>query len=183
MHTARVKREGNLYDRRSYRREVRYSQAVILSQYFDLEHLEHVRPRSFGRARMVAKARGVIVWDLEWPPVLGLVRLQSRIRQEFTPPWGIRAVITRGLLRGTETVVQLDKTEVGTLVIERHRIPMPGWWWLRAWVQRALVRRLAWIWEEDLAVKVCRGGWPGVPCVEGERLTSGVAFERRSDPM
>ncbi|MCC6964913.1 MAG: hypothetical protein IT391_01345 [Nitrospira sp.] len=158
-----------------YRREVPYSQAVVLSQYFDLEHLEHVHPRSFGRARMVAKERGVIVWDLEWPPVLGLFRVQSRIRQEFTPPWGIRAVITRGLLSGTETVVQLDKTETGTLVIELHRIALPGWRWLRGFVQRTLVRRLDWIWEEDLAVKVCRGGWPGVPLVEheGEREASG----------
>jgi hypothetical protein len=146
-----------------YRREVPYSQAVILSQYFDLEHLEHVHPRTFGRARMVSKSRNAIVWELEWPPVLGVFRFRSRFCQEYLAPWGIRSVITRGLLRGTETVVYLDKTEGGTLVSEQHRVALPDWGLLRGWVQRAWQRRLDRIWEEDLAVKVCRGGWPGVP--------------------
>ena len=32
-----------------YRCEVPYSRAVVLSQYFDLEHFEFVHPNSFGR--------------------------------------------------------------------------------------------------------------------------------------
>lgn len=52
-----------------YRREVPYSQAVVLSQYFDLEHLEHVHPRSFGRAHMVSTHSNTVVWELEWPPI------------------------------------------------------------------------------------------------------------------
>jgi hypothetical protein len=150
-----------------YRREVPYSRAVVLSQYFDLEHLEHVHPRTFGRARMVSECRGAIVWDLEWPPILGLFRPRSRFLQEYDPPWGIRAIITAGLLRGTETVVDLGEAEAGTLVTEHHRVALPAWRWLRGWVQRAWTSRLDRIWEEDLAVKVCRGGWPGVPRSDG----------------
>jgi hypothetical protein len=158
-----------------YRREVPYPPAVILSQYFDLEHLEHVHPRSFGRARMVSASRNAIVWILEWPPILGLIRPRSRFAQEYVPPWGIRSVITAGLLRGTETLVQFDKTETGTLVTEHHRVAMPQWPWLRGWVQRSWVRRLDRIWEEDLAVKVCRGGWPGVPRAAGPGRHEAIA--------
>jgi hypothetical protein len=147
-----------------YRREVSCSQSVVLSQYFDLEHLEHVHPRTFGRASMVSTFRNAIVWDLEWPPMLGVFRFRSRFCQEYLAPWGIRSVITRGLLRGTETIVQFDKTEGGTLVTEQHRVALPNWGWLRGWVQQMWQQRLDRIWEEDLAVKVCRGGWPGVPC-------------------
>jgi hypothetical protein len=146
-----------------YQREVPYPQTVILSQYFDLEHLEHVHSRSFGRARMVATGHRTIEWDLEWPPVLAMIRPRSRFIQEYLPPWGIRATITRGLLRGTETTIDLAPTVSGTLVSERHRIALPDWPYLHRWVRTALIRRLDRIWEEDLAVKVCRGGWPGVP--------------------
>jgi len=52
-----------------YRREVTYSQNVVLSQYFDLEHLAYVHPDSFGRARMVSTRRDTVVWELAWPPL------------------------------------------------------------------------------------------------------------------
>lgn len=157
-----------------YSREVPYPQATVLSQYFDLEHVEYVHPRSFGRARMVSMSHNTIVWELEWPPVLGLMRLHSTFSQEYRPPWGIHATITRGLLRGTEIMVQLNKTEVGTRVVEHYRIPLPAW--LRGWIQRALVRSLDRVWEEDLAVKLPRGGWPGVPGVDHRNLPEHVAL-------
>lgn len=46
-----------------YSREVPYPQATVLSQYFDLEHVEYVHPRSFGRARMVSRSHNTIVWE------------------------------------------------------------------------------------------------------------------------
>lgn len=147
----------------TYRREVPYPQPVVLSQYFDFEHLEHVHPRTFGRARMISQQGRVILWQLEWPPIFGVLRLRSTFTQEHLPPWGIRSVIVRGFLRGTESVVELGESAAGTLVVEHHRVRLPGWRWLRGPAQRAWLRRLDRIWEEDLAVRVCRGGWPGVP--------------------
>ena len=151
-----------------YSREVPYPQATVLSQYFDLEHVEYVHPRSFGRARMVSMSLNTIVWELEWPPVLSLIRPHSTFAQEYRPPWGIHATITRGLLRGTEIMVEINKTDAGTRVVEHYRIPLPAW--LRGWIQRALVRSLDRVWEEDLAVKLPRGGWPGVPGVDNRSL-------------
>lgn len=146
-----------------YRREVPYPETVILSQYFDLEHIEHVHPTSFGRARVLSQHGRLVVWELEWPPAGGVLRLRSTFEQEYLPPWGIRAEIVAGALRGTSTMVQLVGSTVGTVVIEKHRVALPNWPGLRSLVVRAWVRRLERIWDEDLAVRVCRGGWPGVP--------------------
>jgi hypothetical protein len=147
----------------TYRREVPYPRDVVLSQYFDFEHLEHVHPRSFGRARLISQQGRCVSWELEWPRLLGVVRLRSTFTQEHLPPFGIRSWIVRGFLKGTESLVELGESAVGTLVVERHRVALPSWRWLSAWVERAWLRRLDRIWEEDLAVSVCRGGWPGVP--------------------
>jgi len=46
-----------------YRREVPYPQVTVLSQYFDLEHVEYVHPRSFVRARMLSMSHNTIVWN------------------------------------------------------------------------------------------------------------------------
>jgi hypothetical protein len=146
-----------------YQREVPYPRPVILSQYFDLEHLEHVHPNSFGRARLLSQHQRVVIWELEWPPLGGVLRLRSTFVQEHLPPWGIRAEIVSGSLRGTSSDVELLESDSGTTVIERHRVALPDWPGLRGFVRKAWVRRLERIWEEDLAVQVCRGGWPGVP--------------------
>jgi hypothetical protein len=109
----------------TYRREVPFPRTRVLSQYFDLEHLEHVHPRSFGRARMVSQRGERIVWELEWPRVLGILGFRSLFRQQYVPAWGIRAVITGGLLRGSETEVRLEETERGHLGrgVAPHRGP------------------------------------------------------------
>jgi hypothetical protein len=146
-----------------YAREVPYPRPIVLSQYFDLEHLEHVHPRSFGRARVVGLRGRVVVWDLEWPAVLGGLRLRSRFEQEYLPPWSVHARVVGGTLRGAKTLVQLLDGGAGTRVVEVHRLPLPDLPGLRRLVERAWTRRLDRIWDEDLAVRMCRGGWPGVP--------------------
>ena len=146
-----------------YRREVAYPAARVLSQYFDFEHLEHVHPKSFGRARMLSQHRNTILWELEWPPILGVSSFRSAFCQEYVPPLEIRSVIVKGLLQGTESTVRLTDNGQGTLIEEWHRIALPGWAWLRRLIGKSWVRRLDRIWEEDLSVGVCHGGWPGVP--------------------
>lgn len=147
----------------TYRREVPYPQAVVLSQYFDLEHIEHVHPKSFGRARVLSQRDRLVTWELEWPPVGGVLAFRSTFQQEYLPPWGIRSEVVAGALKGTSTTVELVGSTAGTLVVETHRVALPNWPLLRGWVERAWVARLERIWDEDLAVRVCRGGWPGVP--------------------
>ena len=147
-----------------YQREVAYPLVGrTLSQYFDLEHLEHVHPRSFGKARLVSQHHDTVVWDLEWPPIFGVLRFRNRVIQRFLPPDRIHAAITGGFLRGTNVDIYFGQTAKGTLVEEHYWVPFPNWPWLRRLVKNAWVRWLDRIWEEDLKVGVCHGGWPGVP--------------------
>ena len=148
-----------------YQRTVPYPLARAVSQYFDLEHLEHVHPRSFGRARLVSQAHDAVIWDLEWPRLFGAIRPRNRIRQQFLPPDRIQAVLGSGPLRGMRVDIRFNQADDGTLVAERYNLPFPDWPWLRPVVQGLLVGWLDRIWEEDLKTGYCHGGWPGVPGV------------------
>lgn len=147
----------------TYKRQVSYPIGRVLSQYFDLEHVEHVHPQSFGRASLVSEHHDAVVWDLEWPPVLGMFRFRNRIFQQFVAPNRIHAKLMSGLFRGTTVDVQIHQVSDGSEIEERYHIPLQDWPWLTRVMQRAWTRRLDRIWEEDLAVGVCHGGWPGVP--------------------
>lgn len=147
----------------SYEREGPYPLTRTLSQYFDLEHLEHVHPRSFGKASLLSQHGDMVVWDLESPPILGIVRVHHRVVQRFLPPDCIHATLVRGLLRGTEVEIRFRQTPDGTLIKERYHVPLPSWLWLHRIVERRWCHNLDRIWEEDLRVGVCHGGWPGVP--------------------
>ena len=76
-----------------YQRQLPYPPVRLLAQYFDLEHLEHVHPRSFGKARLVSQHQNVVIWDLEQPPLLGIRshfrhsphRLPTRQRHRHPP--------------------------------------------------------------------------------------------------
>lgn len=74
-------------------------------------------------------------------------------------------------------MVEINKTDAGTRVVEHYRIPLPAW--LSGWIQRALVRSLDRVWEEDLAVKLPRGGGPGVPGVDHRNLPEQRRVMRR----
>ena len=101
-----------------YQREVEYPLGRTLSQYFDLEHLEHVHPRSVGRARLISQHQDTVIWDLEWPPLLGFLRLRNRVTQRFLPPNRIHALVSTGFFRGTNIDIELSQTPRGTLIIE-----------------------------------------------------------------
>ena len=122
--TVRESGEGYMIEVR-YQRNVPYPTARVLSQYFDLEHLEHVHPKTFGRARLLSQHGNSVVWELEWPSILGVAWFRSWFRQEHIPPFGIRSVIIKGLFRGTESEVRLTSSAQSTLVEELHRIALP----------------------------------------------------------
>ena len=145
-----------------YQKTVPYPLWRVLSQFFDLEHIEHVHPRTFGRARLVSQHRGGVTWELESPRFLG-VRPRSLIVQEYLPPNLIEARVIRGFLVGTEYSGVLHESDGQTTVEETYRLPLPDWGWLRFLVRARLIRTLDRIWEEDLRVGVCHGGWPGLP--------------------
>lgn len=150
-----------------YQCEVPYPLGRVLSQYFDLEHLDHVHPNSFGRARLISQHHDTVVWELEWPPLLGLFRFCNRVVQRFVPPNHIQASLTQGFLRGATVDIQFHETSQGTCIEERYHLPLPCWSWLKKVLQRMWPRWLDRIWEEDLRVGVCHGGWPGIPRVGG----------------
>ncbi len=145
-----------------YRRTIPYPILRVLSQYFDLEHIAHVHPRSFGEARLVTCAENSIVWELVSPRYFGL-RFRNLIVQEYIAPHQIRARVIKGIFRGTEVSTRLEQSEKGTLVDETYLIPLAAWPWLGALVRALLLKRLDRIWEEDLKVGLCHGGWPSVP--------------------
>lgn len=146
-----------------YRRRLPFPPARLVGQYFDLEHIAHVHPRSLGEARLVSTAGSRVVWDLLSPRFLGF-RLRHRVLQELVAPDRIEAEVLGGLLRGARVSTDLVADGDGTLVVERYRVPLvPGWRWLARWFEPWFHRWLDAVWEEDLRVHMCHGGWPGVP--------------------
>ena len=83
----------------TYRKRIPYPFARVLSQYFDLEHIETVHPTTLGSYRAIEVAGNRIVFEQRWPSWLGL-RLRSVVEQVWLPPNRIRIRFRRGFLRG-----------------------------------------------------------------------------------
>ena len=164
----------------TYRKRIPHPFSRVLSQYFDLEHIETVHPTTLGSYRAIEVAGNRIVFEQRWPSWLGL-RLRSVVEQVWLPPNRIRIRFRRGFLRGIGVDTQLTDEGRETAIEEVYRVPLvPGWRWLRPWMARGVERGAGRIWEEDLAVELCHGGWPGVPGRESP--ASGSAPSRPSTP-
>jgi len=72
---------------------------VVLSQYFDFEHVQFVHPETLGEYHLVETRGNVIVYEQLWPRRF-LIRRRSLVRQEFLPPNQVRFEFLRGLYRG-----------------------------------------------------------------------------------
>ena len=159
----------------TYRKRIPYPFSRVLSQYFDLEHIETVHPTTLGSYRAIEVAGNRIVFEQRWPSWLGL-RLRSVVEQAWLPPNRIRIRFRRGFLRGVGVDTQLTDRGEETVIEEVYRVPLvPGWAWLRPWMGRVVARGAGRIWEEDLAVELCHGGWPGVPGQESSHPASPFA--------
>jgi hypothetical protein len=154
-----------------YRKAVPYPRWRVLAQFFDLEHIEHVHPRSFGRARLISLHQGGVTWELESPRYLG-VRARSTIVQDYLPPDRIEARVIKGFLKGTQYAGIFREDGGETTVEETYRFPFPDWGWLVSLLKALLVRTLDRVWAEDLRVGVCHGGWPGLPTSSPHPSTS-----------
>ncbi|MBI3407099.1 MAG: hypothetical protein HY040_01920 [Planctomycetes bacterium] len=135
---------------------------VILSQYYDYEHVAHVHPTTLGEFHLVSVHGNVAVYEQHWPR-RWFLRARSLVRQEFTPPNEIWFHFIRGRHKGVKVHTRLHADSQGTRVEERYLLPYPNWNWLRRIVKKWVDHNVERIWEEDLSVGICRGGWPGVP--------------------
>jgi hypothetical protein len=159
-----------------YTKYVPYSPANVLSAYFDLEHIAHVHPTTFGKARVLRTEENAVLWELESPRYLGIA-LRIVIHQEYLPPDRVRARVTTGILRGTEVLTLLHPRGTGTFIEETYAVPLPDWPVLGRLARTWLRRKADEIWDEDLAVGLPRGGWPGLPAAsppKGADMGSGL---------
>ena len=146
----------------TYEKVIPYPVDVVLSQYYDYEHIRHVHPQTLGEYHLVEVRGPLAVYEQVWPRRL-LVRARSLVRQEFIPPNKILFNFLRGRYRGIKVQTVLEQHPEGTLVVETYFLRLPGWRWLGRLLRRLIMRKVDAVWDEDLKVKVCRGGWPGVP--------------------
>ncbi len=147
-----------------YVKTIPYPFAVVLDQYFDFEHIAHVHPTTLGEYILVENAGRRIVYDQHWPADRKGRRATSRVVQMYQPPSDISFEFVAGKHKGTKVFSQLRPHADGTLVSETYHLPwLPNWGWLRRLIAPAVIKQVERIWDEDLAVGVCIGGWPGTP--------------------
>ena len=153
----------------SYRKRIPYPFERVLAQYFDLEHINTVHPRTLGEYRLLEVSGNRIVFQQRWPAWLG-VRAHTVIEQEWLPIDRIRFRFLSGFLRGVAISTRLHDCQEETFIEEDYHLPLiPEWSWLRVLVRPFVVRGVDLIWNEDLAVELCHGGWPGVPGQENQQ--------------
>ena len=142
---------------------VPYPVSILVEQYFDFEHIQYVHARSLGQILLETVGNHWVVGEIRWPVLGGLV-VRSRIRQRFRPPDRITWEMLGGFGNGSVYDARFIPEGGGTRVEEYLLVPgILGW---LAGVFRAYVdAKLHQVWVEDLRVKMCRGGWPGIQAV------------------
>lgn len=168
----------------SYRLTLACPVYVILSQYYDYEHIATVHPNTLGEYKLVeVRDEGRdILYDHLWPARPGRPRPVSRVRHRYFPPLAMEFEFLSGRHRGTRVRTLLaPQGRDWTLIDETYFLPgLPNWRWLAAWIKPLVMRPVHAIWKEDLDVGVCIDGWPGVPAgarAEVERQELPVASE------
>ena len=146
----------------TYTKIIAYPFEVVLSQYFDYEHVKYVHPKTLGEYHLVETRGNTIIYEQLWPRRFFL-RRRSLVKQTFHAPNEIQFEFLRGRYKGVKVRSVLHEDKAGTRVEETYILNLPNWSWLRTWVTRSVVRTVDLVWDEDLRVKVCQGGWPGVP--------------------
>src|SRR5262245_53715030 len=96
----------------TYTKIIPYPFEVVLSQYFDYEHVKYVHPHTLGEYHLVENRGNVIVYEQLWPR-FWFVQRRSLVRQEFLPPNEIRFDFVRGLHRGVSVHSLLEEHEEG----------------------------------------------------------------------
>lgn len=145
-----------------YIKVIPFAFEVVLSQYFDYEHIAHVHPRTLGEYRLVEASAERIVYDQIWPAGWNGRRKTSQVEQRFLPPDAIEFAFLEGLHRGIRVHTRLYDLGDRTRVEETYLLPMPNWGWLKPLIRPFIMQSIERIWKEDMDVGVCYGGWPGI---------------------
>jgi nitrite reductase/ring-hydroxylating ferredoxin subunit len=86
------------------------------------------------------------------------------VEQTYQPPGDIWFEFVAGRHRAVKVHSQLRPHDGGTEVTETYYLPwLPNWGVLRRLIGPLVSRQVDKVWDEDLQVGVCIGGWPGVP--------------------
>ncbi|MCX6382741.1 MAG: Rieske (2Fe-2S) protein, partial [Armatimonadetes bacterium] len=107
-----------------------------------------------------------IVYEQSWKRNWRGKHPTSKVVQTYLPPNEIWFEFLEGLHRGTKVHTLLSEHAEGTLVEEEYHIPLPAWRWLRPLIRPFMMPSIERIWNEDLQVGVCYGGYPGIPNLE-----------------
>ncbi|MCA9448569.1 MAG: Rieske (2Fe-2S) protein [Candidatus Omnitrophica bacterium] len=160
-------------------KEIPYPFDVVLSQYFDYEHISHVHPNTVGEYRLLDSGDGFIRYEHLWPKRWNGQK-KSIVRHSYQPPNEMWFTFEEGYVAGTVVHSVLHDRGDNTLIHETYEVPVPDWKLLRPLIRHWTVKSVERIWKEDLDVEVCREGWPGVP--ECMRRDSPQVSSTRSSP-
>ena len=71
--------------------------------------------------------------------------------------------LQKGRYKGVKVHTKLFAKQKDTLVDETYYTPWPNWGWVKKLVEKYTQLEVEKVWQEDLDVEVCHGGWPGIP--------------------
>jgi len=163
----------------NFQKRVPYPFDVVLSQYYDYEHIEHVHPTSLGRYEMYEENDDYVAYEQIWPKSL-FGKPTSIVEQRFEAPNKTFFDFVEGRHKGTKVESVLLESPDGTIVDETYEMNLPDWGWLRTLLKPFVVKRVDQIWAEDTGVEVCHDGWPGIP--EAARKSVAQKTERTGGP-
>jgi hypothetical protein len=147
-----------------YQKIIPYPLDVVYGQYYDYEHIACVHPKTLGEYRLVSTAGNDAVYEQIWPPNLFGQRSRSLVHHRLLAPYEMEFVFAEGRHRGIRVTTRLSAAPGGTCIDESYVMPpLPDWGWLRTLARPLVMRAVERVWQEDLDVEVCCGGWPGLP--------------------
>lgn len=147
-----------------YQKTISYDLDVVYGQYYDYEHIAVVHPNTLGEYRLVSTHANDAVYEQIWPRGrFSKKRGRSVVRHSLLGPYEMEFVFTEGRHKGVRVHTKLSATDGGTLIDEAYSMPGPNWSWLAKLIRPFVMRSVDRVWEEDLDVEVCHGGWPGIP--------------------
>lgn len=142
---------------------VPYPKQTLIEQFFDFEHLPYVHPKTLGKVAVQTLGHHWVIGDLSWT-LLPFVWLRSKFCLAILSPDELKVDIVEGWGKGSAYHVKFSERSGGTEICER--LIIPGWQGVAVRLaKRQFVKMMRRIWEEDLAVKMCHGGWPGIEAV------------------